>query len=185
MGQSEEVIRKIFEAAASESSAIIFFDEIDSLATQRDDQSHEMSRRIVGQLLTRMDGFKSQTNVVVIATTNRPQDIDVALRRPGRFDWEIHFPLPSQADREEILIASSRRLRVATDLPHMKIAELTDDWSAADLAAIWTEAALLAVRDERDRILLEDYYGGFERVATKRTASISSRRSRREAPNND
>ena len=91
-GQSEELIRKLFEAARKEERAIIFFDEIDSVAAQRGDESHEASKRVVAQLLTLMDGFKPETNVVVIAATNRPQDLDVALRRPGRFDWEIEFP---------------------------------------------------------------------------------------------
>lgn len=92
--ESEEILRKLFERAAEHKPAIIFFDEIDSIAGQRAEESHEASRRVVAQLLTLMDGFASDDNVVVIAATNRPQDIDAALRRPGRFDWEIHFPLP-------------------------------------------------------------------------------------------
>ncbi|MBK7181192.1 MAG: 26S protease regulatory subunit [Chloroflexi bacterium] len=77
-----------------------------------DDSSHEASRRVVAQLLTLMDGFTADENVVVIAATNRPQDIDVALRRPGRFDWEINFPLPNEQDRELILQSSSRLLSI-------------------------------------------------------------------------
>ena len=83
-GQSEELLRKLFQAAAKHDKAIIFFDEIDSVAAQRGDESHEASKRVVAQLLTLMDGFTPDTNVVVIAATNRPQDLDVALRRPGR-----------------------------------------------------------------------------------------------------
>jgi transitional endoplasmic reticulum ATPase len=94
LGQSEELVRRIFEDAAKQERAIIFFDEIDSIAAHRETESHEASRRVVAQLLTAMDGFTKDQNVIVIATTNRPQDIDVALRRPGRLDWEIHFPLP-------------------------------------------------------------------------------------------
>lgn len=179
-GQSEELIRQIFEDAANQDRAIVFFDEIDSLAVQRSDDSHEASRRIVGQLLTSMDGFTPDTNVVVIATTNRPQDIDVALRRPGRFDWEIHFPLPSRQDREEILTTSARRLSLGEKLPHAMIAEKTESWSPADLAAIWSEAALLAVHDHREAILTEDYIGGFERVAAQRIQIANSRRSERQ-----
>jgi transitional endoplasmic reticulum ATPase len=179
-GQSEELIRKIFEDAAKQERAIVFFDEIDSLAAQRRDESHEASRRVVGQLLTSMDGFKPETNVVVVATTNRPQDIDIALRRPGRFDWEIHFPLPSREDREAILISSVRKLSVEKDLPHALIAEKTDSWSPAELAAIWSEAALLAVRDQREIILEEDYLGGFERVAAQRSRVATSRRTERQ-----
>ena len=117
VGQSEELLRKLFDKAADSDKAIIFFDEIDSVAAQRDDASHESSTRVVAQLLTLMDGFSSKANVVVIAATNRPQDLDVALLRPGRFDWEIHFPYPNQADREDILTKTARRLQTQDPLP--------------------------------------------------------------------
>jgi transitional endoplasmic reticulum ATPase len=167
-GQSEEIIRKLFEDAAKQEKAIIFFDEIDSVAGQRADESHEASRRVVAQLLAVMDGFTSDDNVVVIAATNRPQDIDAALRRPGRFDWEIYFPLPDRRDRELILIASARNLATHGTLPHAWVSQKTESWSAADLAAIWSEAALLAVADGRSVIMTEDYVGGFERVSSQR-----------------
>lgn len=166
-GQSEEIIRKIFEDAAQQERAIVFFDEIDSLASQRNDDSHEASRRIVGQLLTEMDGFKPDTNVIVLATTNRKGDIDRALRRPGRFDWELHFPLPTREDREAILITSARTLHTGSNMPHSEIADLTEGWPPAALTAIWSEAAILAVQDDREVILAEDYRGGFERVSVR------------------
>ena len=168
-GQSEELLRKLFEAAGKERKAIIFFDEIDSVATQRGDESHEASKRVVAQLLTLMDGFTSHPNVVVIAATNRPQDLDVALRRPGRFDWVIHFPYPDQRDRIDILRKSERKHQTIGPLPHTAIATLTDGWSAADLAQIWSEAALLAVEENRRCICDEDYVGGFERVSRNRS----------------
>lgn len=167
-GQSEEILRKLFEDAAKQEKAIIFFDEIDSVAGRRADESHEASRRVVAQLLTLMDGFTSDDNVVVIAATNRPQDIDTALRRPGRFDWEIHFPLPDLRDRELILQSSARYLSTIKPLPHTWISQNTDSWSAAELAAIWSEAALLAVADGRCNIIAEDYIGGYERVSKQR-----------------
>lgn len=167
-GQSEEILRKLFEDAANQERAIIFFDEIDSVAGQRADESHEASRRVVAQLLTLMDGFTPDNNIVVIATTNRPQDIDAALRRPGRLDWEIHFPLPDQRDRESILCVAARRLDTFGHLPHRWIAQKTESWSAAELAAIWSEAALLAVADGRSTIMAEDYVGGWERVSAQR-----------------
>lgn len=167
-GQSEELIRKIFEDAATQERAIVFFDEMDSLASQRSEDTHEASRRIVGQLLSAMDGFTADTNVVVIATTNRPQDLDAALRRPGRFDWEINFPMPSLEDRRQILEASAKRLNKGQDLPHPYIAEKTAGWSPAELAAIWSEAALLAVAESRDAIFADDYICGYERVALHR-----------------
>ena len=167
-GQSEELLRRIFEAAAKEQRAIIFFDEIDSVAGHRDDDAHEASRRVVAQLLTLMDGFDSTSNVVVIAATNRPQDLDVALRRPGRLDWEIEFPLPRAADRLDILTKTAQKLQTLDPLPHEFVVTRTDGWSSAELAAIWTEASLLAVADKRSAIFVEDYIGGFERVARQR-----------------
>jgi transitional endoplasmic reticulum ATPase len=176
VGDSEKLIRAIFDDAELNQPAVIFFDEIDSIAMQRSDESHEMSRRLVGQLLTLMDGFNKQTNIIVIATTNRPQDIDSALRRPGRFDWEIHFPLPSRDDREAILSVSSADLNVAPDLPHGIIADRTDGWSPAELTGIWRDAALLAVKDDRDVIITEDYFGGFERAAKQRQDRIATQK---------
>jgi len=167
-GQSEEVLRKLFEDAAKQERAIVFFDEIDSVAGQRDDESHEASRRVVAQLLTLMDGFTPNDNVIVIAATNRPQDIDVALRRPGRFDWEVHFPSPDRFDREDILRKTSRNKAIEGPLPYAFIAHNTEGWSAAELAAIWSEAALLAVKDGRAVIIDEDCIGGFERVSAQR-----------------
>ena len=167
-GQSEELLRKLFEVAAGDDKAIIFFDEIDSVAAQRGDESHEASKRVVAQLLTLMDGFTSDTNVVVIAATNRPQDLDVALRRPGRFDWEIEFPYPDEGERVDMLTKTARRLRTREPLRHEMIAARSGGWSGAELSAIWSEAALLAVEDGRCEICEEDYIGGFERVSRNR-----------------
>jgi transitional endoplasmic reticulum ATPase len=167
-GQSEEILRKLFEDAAKQDQAIIFFDELDSVAGQRDDNAHEESRRVVAQLLTLMDGFTIDNNVIVIAATNRPQDIDPALRRPGRLDWEINFPLPNRLNRELILKASAKHIIIEDNLPHDWISRNTEGWSAADLTAIWSEAALLAASDDRAEIITEDYIGGFERVNTQK-----------------
>jgi transitional endoplasmic reticulum ATPase len=175
-GQSEEILRQLFDHAARQDRAIIFFDEIDSIASHRSDEAHEASRRVVAQLLSLMDGFKSETNIVVIAATNRPQDVDAALRRPGRFDWEITFPLPDLRDREIILRKAAGRLKTSGVLPDEFVAQRTDGWSGAELAAIWTEAALLAVMDERDAIRIEDCVGGYERVRSNRLAEIAETR---------
>ena len=168
-GQSEELLRRLFEAAANQKNAIIFFDEIDSVAAQRGDNSHEASKRVVAQLLTLMDGFTSDVNVIVIAATNRPQDLDVALRRPGRFDWEIEFPYPNEMDRVDILKKTGKGLRTKGSLPHDIIASASEGWSGAELTQIWVEAALLAVEDLRDDIYEEDYLGGYERVSQYRS----------------
>lgn len=173
-GQSEALLRRIFESAAEEEAAVIFFDEIDSVAGQRQEGSHEASKRVVAQLLTLMDGFESN-NIVVVAATNRPQDIDPALRRPGRFDWEVRFTLPAAAERLDILQKWSRRIKSAGQLPHDSIVAETDGWSGAELAAVWTEAALLAAADGRSRIFPEDFIAGFKRVASNRGEKSESR----------
>jgi transitional endoplasmic reticulum ATPase len=166
-GQSEQLLRDIFEDARQQERSIVFFDEIDSVAARREEGAHEVSKRVVGQLLTLMDGFRPEDNVVVVAATNRVEAIDEALRRPGRFDWEIVFPMPSLEDRKAILLTSGRKMRVVDDLPHDQVAAATEGWSAAKLAAIWTEAALLAVDDGRSSINLSDYIGGMQAVGAR------------------
>lgn len=174
-GESEKILRAVFDHAAKQERSIIFFDEIDSVAMPRSGDAHEASKRLVAQLLTEMDGFTSKDNVVVIAATNRPQDIDVALRRPGRFDWTIEFPLPSEGDRAAILAAKAARLGTHGDLPHGLVAARTEGWNGAELTAIFTEAALLAVTDDREVLMAEDYLGGLERVAGQRDAAEATR----------
>jgi transitional endoplasmic reticulum ATPase len=171
VGQSEELLRNIFRDANQQDRAIIFFDEIDSIAAQRGQNSHESSLRLVAQLLTLMDGFKRADNTIVIAATNRPQDIDPALRRPGRFDWEITFANPNLDDRKDILRKTARNISTLEPLPHDLIAVKTSDWSPAELAAIWTEAALFAADEGRSRIVAEDYFAGFRRVSDQRRVS--------------
>jgi len=173
-GQSAEILRKVFDHARQQELAIIFFDEIDSIAASRGPDMHEESRRIVSQLLTLLDGFTKVSNVVIVAATNRPQDIDPALMRPGRFDWEIRFPIPNLHDRDEILRRSAHGVQTAADLPHEFVASKTPGWVPAELAAIWTEAALLAADDDRESITPEDYIGGFQLVAAQRRGNRSS-----------
>ncbi|MFN7128646.1 MAG: AAA family ATPase [Brevundimonas sp.] len=168
VGDTEGVLRRLFAAAGESASgrSIIFFDEIDSLAERRTSESHEFSKRLVAQLLTLMDGFDSEDRgVLVIAATNRPEDLDPAVTRPGRFDWVIEFGLPTLADRIDILSAGSRGLKTEGDLPIVDVAVMTAGWSAADLNAVWREAALLAVGDRRDLIAAEDVALACERIS--------------------
>jgi len=168
-GQSPQLLRMLFEDASSQERAVIFFDEIDSIAGSREGDTHEESHRVVAQLLTLMDGFKPDNKVVVIATTNRPQDIDSALRRPGRFDWEIHFRMPHLSDREAILEAAAKGItKVDGRFPLRMVAENTERWSAAEIAAIWREAGMLAVKDARSVVIPEDFYWGYTRVREQR-----------------
>lgn len=170
VGDSEDTLRRIFEAASASKSgrAIVFFDEIDSIAERRTGDSHEASKRLVAQLLTLMDGFDSKDHsVVVIAATNRVETLDPALTRPGRFDWEIEFGMPSRDDRVSILSVGAKPLQTEADLPIEEIAQAAEGWSAAQLTSIWTEAALFAAGDGRDRIAGEDLARAYERVAKR------------------
>ncbi len=170
LGDAEDTLRRIFDAATNAKSgkAIIFFDEIDSIAEKRTGESHEASKRLVAQLLTLMDGFDDKgKSVVVIAATNRVDALDPALTRPGRFDWEVEFGLPTILDRYEILKVRASQLKTADELPLEDVAGLSEGWSAADLTSIWTEAALLAAGDSRDMISSEDVAQAFERVAMR------------------
>ena len=170
VGDSEDVLRTVFDAAKAQDRAIVFFDEVDSVAAKRDANSHEASKRLVAQLLTSMDGFKPHHNVVVIAATNRPDDIDPALRRPGRFDWEIDFPAPNEDGRRRILETTAAELKTQGALPYEEVAALTAGWSPADLTAIWADAALLAVVDERRVIMAEDCWAAYQRVSERRAS---------------
>ncbi len=170
VGDTESTLRRLFAAAGDSASgrSIIFFDEVDSLAERRTSASHEFSKRLVAQLLTLMDGFDDEDRgVLVIAATNRPGDLDPAVTRPGRFDWVIEFGLPTLVDRIDILSAGSRGLQTETELPIADVAVLTEGWSAADLNAVWREAALLAVGDRRDLIAAEDVARAWERIAAQ------------------
>jgi len=168
MGDSEGTLRRIFDDAAKQEKAIIFFDEIDSIAGHRDGDSHEASTRLVAQLLTLLDGFdQSGGNVVVIAATNRIQDIDEALRRPGRFDWEVEFGMPSTEDRLDILQVHMKKMKTSGDIPLEEIAKRTDGWSPAKLSSLWTEAALVAARDKRGVISDADFAEALERVNSR------------------
>jgi transitional endoplasmic reticulum ATPase len=173
-GESEKILREIFKAAAIKARSIIFFDEIDSIAPQRSGESHEASRRVVAQLLSLMDGFQAENNVVVIATTNRADDIDPALRRPGRFDWELFFTLPDTQSRERILQAVAKKMTTTGVLDHREIAAQCEGWSGADLTAIWTEAAILAVKADREAIFNQDYWDGFTIVRRQRELKSQS-----------
>ncbi|WGT46739.1 ATP-binding protein [Tessaracoccus lacteus] len=175
LGDTEGTLRKIFEAATNSDSgrAIVFFDEIDSIAEKRSADSHEASKRLVAQLLTLMDGFDNKgKSVIVIAATNRVDSLDPALTRPGRFDWEIEFGLPTRSDRYEILKVAGAHLKTAADLPLEDVAALTEGWSAAELTFIWTEAALLAVGDGREEVAPEDFVQAFERIALRPRRSV-------------
>ena len=145
-GESEERIREIFNQAEENSPSIIFIDEIDSIAPKRDEVSGEVEKRIVSQLLTLMDGMKSRGKVVVIAATNRPDSIDPALRRPGRFDREIEIGIPDEEGRNEILSIHTRGMPIDEKVDLKQIAKTTHGFVGADLEVLSKEAAMRSLR---------------------------------------
>ena len=145
-GESEEQLRRTFERAREEAPTIVFFDEIDSIAGTRDDES-DAENRIVGQLLTLMDGLDARGEVIVIGATNRVDAIDPALRRGGRFDREIGIGVPDEAGRREILEVHTRGMPLADDVDIDAIARRTHGFVGADLDAVASEAAMAAIRD--------------------------------------
>ncbi|MHA1918069.1 MAG: CDC48 family AAA ATPase [Candidatus Ranarchaeia archaeon] len=145
-GQSEENLRKIFLQARENAPSIIFIDELDAIATNREESKGEVERRVVAQLLSLMDGLQSRGDVIVIGATNRPNDIDPALRRPGRFDREIEIGVPDKAGRLEILQIHTRGMPIDDTVDLQKLANLTHGFVGADLAALSKEAAMGRLR---------------------------------------
>ncbi|MEM0324453.1 MAG: CDC48 family AAA ATPase [Candidatus Aenigmatarchaeota archaeon] len=145
-GESEKRLRDIFEEAEKNAPSIIFIDEIDAVAPKREEVVGEVEKRIVAQLLALMDGLKSRGKVIVIGATNRPNALDPALRRPGRFDREIEVPPPDAKGRLEILKIHTRNMPLDKDVDLEKIAEITHGYVGADLAALCKEAAMHALR---------------------------------------
>ena len=145
-GESEKKLREIFETATKAAPSILFIDEIDSIAPARDKVHGEAEKRLVAQLLTLMDGLEPRTNLVVIAATNRPDAIDEALRRPGRFDREIIIGVPDESGRREILAIHTRGMPLDSKVSLRELARTTHGFVGADLNALTREAAIEAVR---------------------------------------
>lgn len=155
-GESESNLRKAFEEAEKNAPSIIFIDEIDSIAPKRDKTNGEVERRVVSQLLTLMDGMKARSNVVVIAATNRPNSIDPALRRFGRFDREVDIGIPDPTGRLEILRIHTKNMKLAEGVDLEAIASETHGYVGADIAALCSEAAMQQIREKLDLIDLEE-----------------------------
>eukprot|EP00727_Mastigamoeba_balamuthi_P000471 m51a1_g10420 putative cell division cycle protein 48 (776) ;mRNA; f:913-4569 len=154
-GDSESNLRKAFEEAEKNSPAIIFIDEVDAIAPKREKTQGEVERRVVSQMLTLMDGLKSRSNVVVMAATNRPNSIDPALRRFGRFDREIDIGIPDPIGRLEILRIHTRNMKLDDSVDLQQIAQETHGYVGADLAQLCTEAALQCIREKMELIDIE------------------------------
>ena len=155
-GESEARLREIFKEAKEKSPSIIFIDEIDSIAPKREEVTGEVERRVVSQLLSLMDGLEARGKVIVIAATNRPNAIDPALRRPGRFDREIEIKVPDKRGRLEILQIHAHNMPLDTDVDQDKIAGVTHGFVGADLEYLCKEAAMKCLRRLLPELNLED-----------------------------
>jgi transitional endoplasmic reticulum ATPase len=155
-GESEQNLRKAFEEAEKNAPAIVFIDEIDSIAPKREKTGGEVERRIVSQLLTLMDGLKARAHVIVIGATNRPNSLDPALRRFGRFDKEIDIGVPDEVGRLEVLRVHTKKMKLSEDVDLEKVAKGTQGYVGADLAALCSESALQCIREKMGIIDLED-----------------------------
>jgi|UniRef100_A0A7S4GAY8 transitional endoplasmic reticulum ATPase len=155
-GESEGNLRKAFEQAEENAPAIIFIDEIDSIAPKREKAQGEVEKRIVSQLLTLMDGLKARAHVIVMGATNRPNTIDPALRRFGRFDREIDIGIPDEIGRLEVLRIHTKNMKLDEDVDLEAVAKDTHGYVGADLAALCTEAAMQTIREKMDLIDLDE-----------------------------
>ncbi len=155
-GESEANLRSIFADAEKNAPSIIFIDEIDSIAPNRENTQGEVEKRIVSQLLTLMDGMKSRSNVVVIGATNRPNTLDPALRRFGRFDREIDIGIPDEKGRLEIFRIKTRSMKLADDVNAEQIAKQTHGFVGADIASLCSEAAMQCIREKMDLIDMDE-----------------------------
>lgn len=155
-GESESNLRKAFETAEKNAPSIIFIDELDAIAPKREKTNGEVERRIVSQLLTLMDGLKQRAHVVIMAATNRPNSIDPALRRFGRFDREVDIGIPDAIGRLEILRIHTKNMKLADDCELEQTANETHGYVGADLASLCSEAALQQIREKMDLIDLEE-----------------------------
>jgi transitional endoplasmic reticulum ATPase len=154
-GQSEENLRNIFNEAIENAPSIIFIDEIDSIASKREETHGDVERRVVAQLLATMDGLKERGKVIVIGATNRVNSLDPALRRPGRFDREIEIGIPNRKGRKEILEIHTRGMPLSENINLEKYSEITHGYSGADLQALSKEAAMRTLRKILPQIDLE------------------------------
>jgi cell division protease FtsH len=160
-------VRNLFEEARNRAPAIVFIDEIDALGARRDVGSltgSDEREQTLNQLLAEMDGFDQSDGVVVLAATNRPDALDAALRRPGRFDREVVVPLPNRAERRAIVASHARGKQLGPDTDFEQIAAATPGFSGADLANLVNEAALTAVRDGRSGLTATDFADARDRV---------------------
>ena len=166
VGMGASKVRDLFQQAKEKAPCIVFIDEIDAIGKKRDGQigGNDEREQTLNQLLTEMDGFEGNTGVIILAATNRPETLDPALLRPGRFDRRVPVELPNLKGREEIIRVHAKKIRVGDNVDYSKIARMASGASGAELANIVNEAALRAVRDNREYATQEDLEESIEVV---------------------
>jgi len=166
VGESEKGVRKIFSKARETSPTIILFDEIDSLTSTAGTVDNDAISRVVSQFLAEMDGLEELNDVVVIGTTNRPDKVDPALLRPGRFDRILHVPLPKKEGREEVFKVHTKNMKISEDVKIKQIAESTENYTGADIEAVCREAGMIALREDinANEVNMENFKKAFEKI---------------------
>jgi cell division protease FtsH len=159
-------VRDLFTTARKTAPAIIFIDEVDAIGQRRGGTlvANDEREQTLNQMLAEMDGFDPSSGIVVLAATNRPETLDPALLRPGRFDRQIEIPLPNLRERTAILAAHARDKHLGHDVDLDAVARATPGFSGADLANLVNEAAIVAVRDDRETILGDDFLEARDRL---------------------
>jgi len=170
IGEGAKLVKELFKLAREKAPCIVFIDEIDAIGAKRSDAltsgEREVQRTLM-QLLAEMDGFEPRGEVKVIAATNRPDILDTALLRPGRFDRLIEIPLPDRAGRMEIFEIHTRNMNLSSDVDFSILAELSAGASGADIKAIATEAGMFAIRDSREKVYMDDFVKAIDKVLGK------------------
>ncbi|MCJ2554706.1 MAG: proteasome-activating nucleotidase [Candidatus Thermoplasmatota archaeon] len=167
IGEGARLVRELFELAQERAPSIVFIDELDAIGAKRLELATSGDRevqRTLMQLLAAMDGFEPLSNVKIIGATNRPDILDTALMRPGRFDRIVQFPLPDREARVEIFRIHSRGMNIQGDVSFDQLTAQTDGVSGADIKAICTEAGMFAIREGRDHVVSEDFIQAREKV---------------------
>jgi len=167
LGEGSRYVREVFELAREKTPAIIFIDEIDAIGTKRMGDTSGADRevqRTLMQLLAELDGFESRGDVGIIGATNRPDILDDALLRPGRFDRSIEVPNPNKQSRYQILKIHTERMKLDDNIDFDVIAEVTEGFSGADLKAVCTEAGMFAIRSERKRVISKDFLDAIDKI---------------------
>ncbi|MDO5859311.1 proteasome-activating nucleotidase [Methanobrevibacter sp.] len=167
LGEGSRIVRDVFDLAKEKTPAIIFIDEIDAIGTKRVGSSEGADRevqRTLMQLLAELDGFDSRGDVGIIGATNRPDILDEALLRPGRFDRTIEVPNPVKESRQKILEIHTSKMKIDEEIDFDTISDLTEGLSGADLKAVCTEAGMFAIRSERKKVISKDFLDAIDKI---------------------